>query len=437
MLEHLYRGLTLLAGPAVRRLLDARAKRGKEDPARRGERFGHPGRPRPSGPLVWLHAASVGESLAILPLVDSLLRRDPALTAMVTTGTVTSAGLMAARLPARAFHQYVPVDLPDAVDRFLDHWRPDLAVWVESEFWPNLLSGIRRRAMPAALVNARLSAKSFKDWRRVPGTARRLLSVFRIALAQTEVEAERLRALGLPQAQAVGNLKYSAAPLPVDATELDRLSALLDGRPRWLMSSTHPGEDAIAADAHAALAARHAGFLTIIAPRHPTRGAEIAAMLAVRGLSVARRGAGEAPGPSTDIYLADTMGELGLFYRLCPVACVAGSFGPVGGHNPIEPALLGAAILHGPEMFNFPEIAAELAAAGGAVQVADAADLARGLDRLLTDTAARAAMTAAALAVAERNRSAVDRVMAALEPLIAEAVARTAAARPTAERGAA
>lgn len=428
MLELLYSGLTRLAGPIVRRLLDRRAARGKEEPVRRGERFGHPGLPRPEGRLIWLHAASVGESLAILPLVDRLLGRDPGATALVTTGTVTSAGLMAQRLPARALHQYVPVDLPDAVDRFLDHWRPDLVIWIESEFWPNLLAGIRRRAIPAGLVNARLSEGSFRSWRRVPGTARRLLSVFQVALAQTEVEAERLRALGLPMARAVGNLKYSADPLPVDDSTLTGMREAVGGRPCWTVASTHPGEEEVAAEAHARMAAAQPGLLTILVPRHPARGEDVAGLLRGRGLTVARRAAGEAIGTDVAVYVADTMGELGLFYRLAPVACVGGSFVPVGGHNPIEPALLGTAILHGPEMFNFPEVAAELAAAGGSVRVDGAGALADEALRLLRDPVARTAMADAARQVADRNRAAVDRVMGALEPLLASAGIGRAAA---------
>ncbi|QJE74882.1 3-deoxy-D-manno-octulosonic acid transferase [Aerophototrophica crusticola] len=418
MLETLYRGLTHLAGPAVRRLLDKRAARGKEDPDRRGERLGHAGLPRPAGRLAWIHAASVGESLAVLPLVDRLLARDPDLSVLVTTGTVTSAGLMAQRLPARAFHQYVPVDLAPAVDRFLEHWRPDLVLWVESEFWPNLLAGVRRRRIPAALVNARLSEKSFHGWRRVPGTARRLLSVFRLALAQTAAEAQRLKALGIADTRTVGNLKYSAKPLPCDDAELARLTDDLLGRPRWCLASSHAGEEELALAAHKALAGEFPGLLTLLAPRHPARGEAVAALLQGGGLTVARRSLGEAVTGTTDIYLLDTMGEMGLAFRLAPVTVVGGSFVPVGGHNPIEPALLGSAVLHGPQMFNFAEVAAELAAAGGAVTVADADGLARELRRLLSDQGAREGMADSALAVAEHNRQAVDRVMEALGPVL-------------------
>lgn len=428
MLETLYRGLTHLAGPAVRRLLDRRAARGKEDPARRAERLGEPTLPRPAGRLVWLHAASVGESLAILPLVERLLAADTGAHALVTTGTVTSAALMAKRLPRRAMHQYVPVDLPGACRQFLDHWRPDLVLWVESEFWPNLLGEVRRRRLPCALVNARLSEASFRGWRRFPGAARRLLSGFRLALAQTDAEAARLRALGIADVRAVGNLKYSAEPLPADAGALAALREAVGERPVWVFASSHAGEEEVAAEAHARLAGTMPDLLTVLVPRHPERGPEIAARLAGRGLAVARRAAQQSITPQTQVYVADTLGELGLFFRLAPVAAVGGSFVGIGGHNPIEPALLGSAVLYGPCMTNFAAIADELEAEGGALRVADAAALAREVGRLLTDGTARNARTAAAAAVAERNRRAVDRVLAALAPLLDEAgFARTAA----------
>ncbi|HYC05206.1 MAG TPA: 3-deoxy-D-manno-octulosonic acid transferase [Azospirillaceae bacterium] len=419
MLETLYRGLTHLAGPGVRLLLRRRLRRGKEDAARLGERLGAPGLPRPPGRLVWLHAASVGESLALLPLVDRLLARGAAV--LVTTGTVTSAGLMARRLPKGALHQYVPVDLPGAVGRFLDHWRPDLALWIESEFWPNLLAGVRRRGIPAALVNARLSARSHANWRRAPRTAARLLSAFRLALAQTEETAARLRGLGLADVRCVGNLKYSADPLPADAGELARLALAVGDRPAWVFSSSHEGEEEVAADVHAALAARLPGLLTVLVPRHPDRADAVAGLLEERALTVARRSLGQVPAPGTDVFLGDTLGELGLFYRLAPLAVVGGSFVPVGGHNPVEPALLGAGVLYGPHMHNFAEMAAELEATGSARRVADASALAAMLAGLLADGGARANMAAAGRAVAERNRQAADRIMEALAPLLREA----------------
>lgn len=422
MIHTLYRGLTCVAGPAVRFYLARRLRAGKEDPQRRGERLGYAARARPSGPLLWIHAASVGEANSILVLVERLLADRPGLSVLMTTGTVTSAALMERRLPPGAFHQFVPVDLPAAVDRFLDHWRPDAVLWIESEIWPNLLNGIRRRRIPAALVNARLSQRSFGRWRRMPGFIRGLLSTFDLVLAQTEGDGERLRALGAGAVVCAGNLKYSAAPPPADSAALATLGQAVAGRPLWLFASTHPGEDELAADVHRALEGRLPGLLTVIAPRHPHRGPAIARLMGERGLSVASRSAGALPGVGDAVYVADTLGELGLLYRLAPVVCMGGSFIRHGGQNPVEPAQLGCAVLYGPHMWNFAEITAALEAAGGARPLADAAALAPAVESLLCDEGARAPLVAGAARVTGDNRRAVDRVAAALAPLLAPAL---------------
>ena len=370
MLLTLYRGLTRIGGPALSYYLHRRRLAGKEDAAREGERRGLASCPRPEGPLVWFHAASVGESLSILTLIDRLLTADPRLSVLVTTGTVTSAALMAERLPPRAMHQFVPVDRPGYVEHFLDHWRPDLTLWVESEIWPNMLYEIGRRRLPAALINARMSDRSFRRWHWFPGFIRFLLGSFRVVLAQTLADGERLRRLGAAEVRSAGNLKFASQPQPADAGKLAVLNRAVAGRPVWLFASSHPGEDEIAAAVHEALAPRFPGLLTMIAPRHPARGGAIEAMLAGRGLTVARRSRGALPGPGDAVYLADTMGEMGVFYRLAPVVCVGGSFVPHGGQTPIEPVQLGAAVLFGPCMTNFAEITAELLASGAAREVA-------------------------------------------------------------------
>ncbi|PWC40688.1 3-deoxy-D-manno-octulosonic acid transferase [Azospirillum sp. TSO22-1] len=427
MLHSLYRGLTYIGGPAVRLYLDRRRAAGKEDPLRGGERLGHAVRPRPAGPLVWVHAASVGEANSVLVLIDRILALTPDATVLLTTGTVTSAALMAHRLPARAIHQYVPVDLPDAVGRFLDHWRPDLVLWIESEIWPNLLAGVRRRGIPAALVNARMSARSFARWRYAPGLVRGLLATFRVVLAQTEGDAERLRALGAAGVACVGNLKFSAEPPPADPAHLAALREACEERPVWLFASSHPGEDAVAAEVHAALTARLPDLLTIVAPRHPHRGPDIAALMQARGLSAARRAEGALPQAGHAVYVADTMGELGLLYRLAPVVCMGGSFIPHGGQNPVEPAQLGCAVVYGPHMWNFAEITHQLEATGGAVAVADPEALRATVARLLTDGEARAAVVTGARRVTEHNRRVVDRALDALAPLLAQAGVKAAA----------
>ncbi|MCW2237556.1 3-deoxy-D-manno-octulosonic acid transferase [Azospirillum canadense] len=427
MLQSLYRGLTTLAGPAVRLYLDRRRAAGKEDSARQAERFGAASLPRPPGRLAWIHAASVGEANSVLVLVDRLLDRSPDLTVLMTTGTVTSAQLMGRRLPARAIHQYVPVDLPDAVNRFLDHWQPDVVLWTESEIWPNLLAAVRARGIPAALVNARMSERSFARWRYASGLITPLLSTFQVTLAQSEGDAERLRKLGARAVASVGNLKFSAEPPPARPDQLAALREACAGRPVWLHASTHPGEDEVAAAVHEALAARLPGLLTIVAPRHAHRGADIAALMQGRGLAVSRRSEGALPRAGDAVHVADTMGELGLFYRLAPVVCMGGSFVPHGGQNPVEPAQLGCAVLYGPHMWNFDEITRQLEGAGGALPLADAAALTEAVGRLLADDEARGRIVTGAASVTDRNRRIVDRALEVLDPVLGAGGIRSAA----------
>lgn len=414
----LYRGLAGAAAPAVRAHLRRRAARGKEDPARLGERFGVPSAPRPAGPLVWLHAASVGETLSVLPLVARLLE-DPALSVLVTSGTVASARLAAERLPPRAVHQYAPVDLPGAAARFLDRWRPGLALFVESELWPNLILAARARGVPLALAQARMSERSWRRWRRVPGAARRLLEGFRLVAAQTAADAERYRRLGAPDARALGSLKDSAAPPPADPAALRAWRRAAGARPVWVAASTHPGaEEAAVFAAQQAARARLDGLLAVVAPRHPERGAELARAAAARGLRAALRSRGAAPDAATGVYVADTLGELGLFYRAAPLAFIGGSIARRGGHNPVEAIRLGCAVLTGPDLANFSAVAADLHAAGALRTVADAGELAAAVGGLLADSAARARLAARQARAIAGRAGALDAVLAALAPLL-------------------
>ncbi|MGE0256151.1 MAG: 3-deoxy-D-manno-octulosonic acid transferase [Alphaproteobacteria bacterium] len=427
MLLPLYRAATDAAGPGVRLLLRRRLARGKEDAARLPERMGIAGLPRPAGPLVWLHAASVGEALSVLPLLAGTLAERPALTVLVTTATVTSAGLLADRLPARALHQYAPVDRAGWVARFLDHWRPDAAIRVESELWPNTLALLRARGIPSVLVNARMTEASARNWRRwAPGAMTALLAGFRFVLAQDEAVAERYRALGAADVRVPGNLKFAAPPLAADPLAFAHLAMALDGRPRWLAASTHHGEEEAAVAAHRALSGRHPGLVTLVVPRHPERGHGIATLAPAAGLRVAMRSAGALPDAATDVYVADTIGDLGLFYRAARVAFVGGSLVPHGGQNPFEPAQLGCAVLHGPHMANFPVIVPELAAEGAARTVTDAASLCDAVGALLASPGAVAAMGNAGMAVAARHEGAFARVRAALAPFLDAVAPRVA-----------
>ncbi|HEY3916985.1 MAG TPA: 3-deoxy-D-manno-octulosonic acid transferase [Stellaceae bacterium] len=413
----LYQAGTTALGPVVALYLARRMAHGKEDRERFAERQGHASRLRPPGPLLWVHAASNGEAVSMLSLIDRLLVERPALSVLVTTGTVTSARLLAHRLPAdRAWHQYVPVDRAAYVRRFLDHWRPDLALWVESELWPNLVAETDRAGVPLLLLNGRMSLRSFRGWQRVPGLIGPLLAAFELCLAQDDVQADRLRRLGAAAATSVGDLKTAAAPLPYDEGELARIAADAGNRPLWLAASTHAGEEEAAAEVHRSLIRERPGLLTIIAPRHPARAAEIAAMLEQRGLTVARRSAGDALDASIDIYLADTLGELGLFYRLAGIAFIGGSLTPVGGHNPLEAALLDCAILHGPDMSNCAVMTQSLSEAGASIKIEDAAALATAVRRLLGDPVERAGRAAAAAGIANDNQAVLDAVLARIAP---------------------
>ena len=412
-----YRGLTTLLGPALKLYLDRRMARGKEDRLRFPERQGRPGHARPPGPLLWIHAASVGEAVSTLALIDRLAAERPALNMLVTTGTVTSARLLATRLPTgHAWHQYAPLDRLPYVRRFLDHWKPDLALWVESELWPNLIVETRRRRIPMILLNARMSLTSFRRWRRVPLMIRPLLHQFDLCLTQDALQTQRFQRLGAPHVLTAGDLKTAATPLPVDSASLGQLRSVLRDRPRWLAASTHDGEEEMAGSVHLLLKKRFPRLLTIVAPRHPGRGAGIARRLGELGLEVTRRSLGETIVASTDVYLADTLGELGLFYRVAGIAFIGGSTSNLGGHNPLEAALLDCAILCGPDMANAAAISEALRLRGGAETVRDTNELASALARLLGDPGERERRAVAAAAVAEGQRHVLDALLDRLAP---------------------
>lgn len=417
----LYRGIATVLGPVIDGYLDKRVARGKEDPARLQERRGIASRPRPDGPLVWLHAASVGEAVGLLTLIEALDRDRPDLTLLMTTGTVTSAQAMARRLPSRVIHQFVPVDRPRWVRRFLDHWRPNLAIWMESDLWPSLVTEAHARRIPLAIVDARLSADAFQRWRRLGMLRRPLFAAFDLVLAASEEQARRFRSLGCPDVRAVANLKAAADPPPTDTAAIEDIRTLIGPRPVWFAANTHPGEEAVVLETHARLMAAHPNLLTVIAPRHATRGDEIAALIRERELTVARRSAGDAVTPATAVYLADTMGEMATFYAAIPITFLAGSLVPVGGHNPVEPAHCGTALLLGPMIPNNRDAADALLRAGAAREIADAASLAEGVSSLLATPAARAAMGEAGRRVAAEGRAGLVRILDALDPLLPEA----------------
>lgn len=414
----LYGAATRLLEPFAPRLLAARARAGKETPQRLHERLGRAKRPRPQGRLVWLHAVSVGESLSLLPLIEALQRR-PDVALLVTSGTVTSAEMMARRLPEGVIHQFAPVDAPGAVRRFLDHWRPDAGLFVESELWPNLILAARARGVRLGLISARITAASAEGWARAPASARALLGAFDLILPQDAATAERLTRLGGRCGPRL-NLKRTGAAPPVDAAEFARLRDRIGGRPVVLAASTHPGEEALVAEAFRAATADRPDALLILAPRHPDRGAAIAAELAAAGWLVARRGAGEPLSAGTRAYVADTLGEMGLLLRLADVVVMGGSLVEgVGGHNPLEAARLGAAVVTGPHVANAHELYAEMLAEVAAIQAADAEALARHLRGLLANPQIAARIGEAALDYACRQNATLSQALPLIEALVA------------------
>jgi 3-deoxy-D-manno-octulosonic-acid transferase len=324
--------------------------------------------------------------------------------------------MLAGRLPLGVIHQYMPVDRMPYVRAFLDHWRPDLALWIESELWPNMLAEIRARKIPAVLLNGAMSEESFRNWSRMRGWAKEILATFDLCLAQTEADRSRLAALGARSAKCAGNLKYAGQPLPYDENTFTPMKAAIGKRPIWLMASTHPGEEEMALAVHRKLREKWPEILTLIVPRHARRGDEIALKLVLESCSFAQRSKNESVTPGLDIYLADTMGELGLFYRLSPIAVIGGSFTPVGGHNLIEPAQLDCAIVLGPYMSSFSEIAAEFVEHEAAVLLRDAGEIADAVDRFLGSPEARDRTAYAARMLAEQKRHVLDEVIKALEP---------------------
>jgi 3-deoxy-D-manno-octulosonic-acid transferase len=416
MTLRVYRRLSSAAAPLAPALIKRRLKQGKEDPARIGERRGMSADARPSGPLIWIHGASVGEVLAAATLIERL--RALNIRILVTSGTVTSAAVVAKRFPPDVIHQYVPYDSPGYVARFLDHWRPSLALFIESDLWPNLILSSAARRLPMVLINGRMSHRSFPRWQRVRGTISVLLGQFDICLAQSRLDAERFAALGSRNVAVTGNLKLDVPAPPADFARLERLMSVTRGRPIVVAASTHPGEDEILLGAHRALTGLFPSLLTVIVPRHPSRGVAIANMIRASGLHANLRSREELPTATTDIYVADTMGELGLFYRLSPVVFVGGSLVEHGGQNPIEAVKLGASIVHGPHVFNFADVYEALDSAGGSRLAPTQEALVKQLGQLLSDPVARNRVATGAERVVSQLGGALDRTLAALEPYI-------------------
>lgn len=376
----IYLGFSTISSPIYRFIEWRRLASGKEDADRVGERMGKAIIPRPVGKLIWFHSASVGESLSLLNVIDGLLSNHPNLYILVTTTTVTSARILAERLPDRAIHQFCPYDTPYAVGGFLKHWRPDLAVWTESELWPRMMIETRSANIPMHLINARVSVKSGAVWKRWPRTIASLLNMFESIAVQESTTAELMQSVGVlgDKISVTGSTKENAGPLMCDATALSFLESMIGGRPVWLAASTHEGEEQIVLQAHRQVIEQaDSAALLLLVPRHPQRGAQIMTLVHESGFKGAQRSLGDSISEETSVYVADTLGEMGLWYRLSPISFMGGSLKEVGGHNPFEPLALDSAVISGRYVFNFNEIYERLSRTGACQLINGKDDLAR------------------------------------------------------------
>lgn len=412
-----YLGLARLAAPVFRLVNCLRIRSGKDDPDRRGEKFGQAGAPRPGGRVAWVHAASVGETNSVLPLINKLSALGWSV--VLTTVTRTSAELARQRLPETAVHQFAPFDSPVFVRRFLDHWRPDLAVFVESEIWPATLETARQRGVQTVLVNGRMSDRSFRGWSRLAASSARLFGGFSLVLAQSRQDADRFRRLGCARADCPGNLKFDAPLDPPDPDQLAELQRAIGARPVWLAALTHPGEDEIAIAAHKRLRETMPELLLVLVPRHPNRAAAIQALANAKGLACGRRSLGDVITAQSQVYLGDTIGEMSLYYGLASVGFLAGSFADVGGHNPVEPGQMGLALVSGPNVRNARAIYKALWDAGAVLRIKAPDELAAAVAMLLRDHAARDRQIERIGTILEQGQGALDRTMVALGPFLA------------------
>ncbi len=406
----LYKCLCILLYPFILIFLSYRLFKKKENKSRLNERLGWPKKKRPDGKLVWMHGASVGECLSMLPLVKKLLEEDKTMHVMVTSGTVTSADLMQKRLPERAFHQFIPIDTPLACKRFVKHWNADAVLWFESDFWPNMLTAIKNNKNPLILLNGRISDKSFNRWQKHPYIIKAIQSLFTLSFGQTKEDARRLKVLGAQNVISTGNLKFAAVNPPFDAEELKKIHQTIGNRPCWTMASTHEDEESQGAEIHLGLKEKYPFLLSVFVPRHPNRAEALINQFEKKGLKVARRSKNEEITDETDIYMADTIGEMGLLYQLTPFVFVGGSLIPFGGQNMLEPMRLGQYVVIGPHAFNFKEIVATAKEKQALVEITDKEGLKQQLDLFLSNPNAFQLTRQNAQQLATSEMSVLDRV---------------------------
>jgi 3-deoxy-D-manno-octulosonic-acid transferase len=394
MLLLLYNVAWIFLFPVMSMLLVIRIIIGKEDIMRIKERFGIASSVRTNKNIIWIHAASVGESRIALTLTKHLHKIYPKHRVLITTGTITSSGIVRTFASANIVHQFLPMDNPISVLLFFRYWKPDMGIFIESELWPNLIN-IGACFCPLLLVNARMSHRSFKKWSKYKFAAQMMISKFKYVLCQSAIDAEKYKVIGA-DAVHVGNLKYSSNRLDVNPAHLKALEAMIGQRPVFFAASTHPGDDEIILDAHLECKKQYPDILTIIAPRHIIRAQDIKNIILNSGLSCSIRSCKENITQYTDIYIADTIGELGTFFSIADATCICGSFSD-GGHNPIEAGYFDTHIIFGPDMRNFVEIADEFLQYKAATQIQDTKSLAKILENIFSGKVASSKEAAVAI----------------------------------------
>ena len=339
--------------PVMRRVLAGRIRKAKENAARAGERLGIATQVRPTGRVVWMHAVGLGEVLALRPLIVGMQQVAPDLNFVITSTARSSADVLGQNLPANTVHQFLPLDGPTYMAKFLDHWQPCLSIWSEQDIWPGAIHDCAARDIPLAYVNGRMDNKSTAKRARLAGLYKKVFGLFDLITVQDEQTAENLSSLGGRDVRVTGSLKPAAEPLSVDVGMLATLQVALEGRKIWVAASTHCEDEAVLIDAQRELVKRDPSWLLILAPRAPARGDEIEGALVQAGLTCTRRSKGGQPDPSHSVWIVDSFGELGLWYRLAAAAFVGGSYGSLGGHNPWEAICLNLLVCHGPNVANF------------------------------------------------------------------------------------
>ncbi len=418
----IYRVVGFCLRPVVPFYLFLRAVRGKEEWNRQKERLGKSYEIRPQSPLIWLHAASVGETLALVPLINYILSWK--INILLTTCTVTSSSLVKKQFGNRLIHQYAPLDLDLAVHRFISHWKPDLALICESEIWPLRIKELAKMRIPQILINAHMSERSFKAWQKRHALARHIFKHIDLAIGQNERDVAYYHALGVKSVALSGNLKADVLPVE-DRALLEHYRSAIGNRPVWAAVSTHEGEEEIAFEVHRILKNYLPDLLTIIVPRHPERLGDLIKKCDNKSLRFIRRSNNAVPDANTDILWGDTIGEMGLFLRLSKVSFIGKSLCGDGGHNPLELALLGSAILTGPHVSNFQEMFEQFLTRDAAYMIQDTKQLAIQVYKLLTNEALRQEMVDKAYEVATGMAGALERTLKVLDPFLQPLVIQT------------